>query len=67
MKTRDKNYKVVEVGMHVEVPEPDTNNDNWNFSFVGYVETIDLQGYLTVIDGEGDAFMVESERVEIVD
>lgn len=64
MEIRDKNYDIIHVGYHVEVPEP-TSEDSWDFSFVGYVEKIDQHGYCIVVDGDGDAFPVEPERLEI--
>ena len=66
METRDKNYELLDLGMYVEVPEPN-EEDAWNFSFVGSVLCIDLDGFVTVEDMDGDCFVVECERLEIVD
>lgn len=67
MEARDKNYNLIDLGMYVEVPDPDVNEDIWNHSFVGSVLSIDENGYVTVEDGDGDCFMVECERLEITD
>ena len=67
MEARDRNYELLELGMFVEVPDPNVNEDAWNHSFVGSILCIDLNGYITVEDMDGDCFTVECERLEIVD
>jgi len=62
---KDKNGVVIECGMDIEIPEP-TNSDMWNFDFVGTVDSIDEKTKLiTVVDGDGDYFQIESHRSEI--
>jgi hypothetical protein len=62
----DKNGIEVYVGVDVEVPAP-TNNDQWNFDFVGVVIEIDKDnGYAVVEDCDGDCWSVEIERLEIL-
>lgn len=61
---KDKNGKEIEQGMHVIMPEPNSN-DMWNFGgFSAYVEEF-KDGYLVVTDGDGDSFCVEPNRVKI--
>jgi len=61
----DKNYNPIEIGNHVDVPEPN-DSDAHNFEFTGYVESFEFDGgYVVVTDGDGDAFMIEAERLEI--
>lgn len=67
MENRDKNYNLIELGMYVELPDPNFEDDNWSHSFVGSVLKIDDFGYIIVEDIEGDCFAVEPERVEITD
>ena len=66
MKLFDKNYEELYVGADVEVPTP-TSEDSWNFEFQGTVVKLEIiDGYVVVEDMEGDCFMVEAERVEIL-
>lgn len=63
---KDKNGKEVTTGMHVLMPEPNPNsNDAWAYGeFSAYVEEF-KNGYLVVVDGDGDYFCIEPNRVEI--
>jgi hypothetical protein len=65
MRITDKNGIEVYVGVDVEVPSP-TDNDQWNFDFVGVIIEIDKEnGYAVVEDGDGNCWCVECERLEI--
>ncbi len=60
---KDKNGIKIEIGYSVEVPAP-SSGDMWSNDFVGTVE--DFHGdYVTVIDGDGDCFDVEPERLQL--
>ena len=61
---KDKNGNTIEVGMVVDVPGPN-EGDMHNFGFEGYVEELQ-ENYVIVIDGDGDCFAIEPERLEIV-
>lgn len=63
MNGTDKNGILIKVGDTVNVPSP-TEVDNWNHEFTGHVEDID-DGYVIVMDGDGDCFAVEPERLEV--
>ncbi len=60
----DKNSNPIEVGNSVDVPLPN-DSDTHNFEFTGYAESFEDGGYVVVIDGDGDTFMIEAERLEI--
>ena len=62
---KDINNTVIKIGQTVLVPDPN-NDDIHNHSFVGTVEQFRGE-YVTVIDGEGDCFDIEPERLEIQD
>lgn len=63
---KDKNGKTIEVGMTVDVPTP-IDNDIHNFEFEGYVEALEyVHGYVIVMDGDGECFAIEPEKLEIV-
>lgn len=63
MELIDKNGKSISKGDTVNVPSP-TEEDNWNHEFTGHVEAFD-EDYVVVMDGDGDCFSVEPERLEI--
>ena len=61
----DKNSNPIEIGMSVDVPEPN-DSDAHNFEFRGCAESFEFDGgYVVVTDGDGNAFMIEAERLEI--
>lgn len=62
---KDKNGKVIEIGMSVDVPEPNAS-DYHSSDFNGYVDGF-RNGYVQVLDGDGDTFEIEPERLEITD
>ncbi len=62
---KDKNGKIIEIGMDVDVPAPN-ETDMHNFDFRGYVEGL-TDSYVVVLDGDGDMFMIEPERLEVVE
>lgn len=64
MEIIDKNGKPILKGDTVNVPSP-TELDNWNHDFTGHVEDIENNGYIIVMDGDGDCFIVEAERLEV--
>ena len=61
----DSTGKQIAVGAEVAVPLPN-GTDEWSYEFNGYVDGFH-GGYAVVIDGDGDAFCVESERLTIVE
>ena len=62
---KDKNGKLLEVGQHVIVPDPN-ETDIHNFSFVGYLNDIlEERGTCIIEDGDSDFFEIECERLEI--
>ncbi len=62
----DKQGFLIEVGMQVEVPCPN-ESDIHNFDFVGTVEDIlDDRGTAIIIDGDGDFFEIECDRLTVV-
>ncbi len=60
---KDKHGFALEVGDDVEVPEPN-DSDIHNSSFVGRVDSF-RNGNVVVVDGDGDAFEIEPERLEL--
>lgn len=60
----DKNGIEIKIGAVIEVPEPD-ETDAHSHSFQGYVDGF-RHGCVIVMDGDGDAFEVEPERLETV-
>lgn len=63
---QDKNGVEIEEGQTVIVPEPN-ENDDWNFGgFSADVNKLDVEnGFVVVVDGDGDAWCVEPERLEV--
>lgn len=61
---KDKNGNLIKTGMSVTVPAPDGNVDIWNHEFVGTVDSFH-DNYVTVVDGDGEFFDVEPERLEV--
>lgn len=62
----DINGKPLYVGSTVEVPDPETNDDSWNHSFMGTIACFRGE-YATVMDMEGDHFDIEPYRLESID
>lgn len=60
----DMNGKAIETFDDVLVPEPN-DSDIHNFEFQGMVDGF-RHGNVIVVDGDGDAFEVEPERLEVV-
>jgi hypothetical protein len=64
---KDKNGFEINKGDTVIVPEPDTKYaDMHQHGFVGQVDAIRRE-FVIVIDGEGDAWTLEPERLEVQD
>lgn len=61
----DSTGKQIAVGATVSVPLPN-DTDMWNYEFDGYVDGFHGD-YVVVIDGDGDAFCVEPERLTLVE
>lgn len=66
MNLRDKNGKLIPVGVKVRLPEPDrTFFDDWTHSIEGTV-----QGYffetITVLGVDGLIYHIEPERLEVI-
>ena len=66
MERIDKNGKILLDGDSVLVPEP-SGNDMHNHEFVGTIDGFTKDGYAQVIDGDGDYFCFEPERLEFFD
>ena len=62
---KDLNGNIIEIGNTVIVPEPNGTDIHTN-GFVGNVEGFRGENVL-VLDGEGDTFEIEPERLEIQD
>jgi hypothetical protein len=60
----DKNGYPIEVGDAVLVPEPIDGDDLWNCLFMGIVDGSHYE-FVTVVDGDGECFDIEPERLEI--
>jgi hypothetical protein len=65
---RDINGKKIKVNQDVLVPDPSSKfGDMWQHSFQGVVDTIREDcGLVTVVDGDGDCWDVEPDRLEVV-
>lgn len=62
---KDKNGVEIKKGDSVIVDEPKEDySDMHNHSFGGYVKDFHDK-YVTVVDGDGDCFDIEPERLEI--
>jgi hypothetical protein len=66
MERIEKNGKELFVGDCVLVPEP-SGNDMHNHEFMGTIHGFTKDGYAMVIDGDGDYFGIEPERLEFFD
>ena len=62
----DKNGYPIEVGDAVLVPEPIDGDDLWNCSFMGVVDGFRYENVI-VVDGDGDCFDIDPERLELQD
>lgn len=66
----DINEEYLSVGDTVEIPDP-TGRDLWNHSFQATIEEIleDLDDsiYLRVVDGDGDWWEIDANRVTLID
>jgi len=60
---KDKNGIKIEIGYSVEVPYAESN-DIWGSDFVGTVDSFHGD-YVTVVDGDGNCFDVEPERLKL--
>ena len=60
---KDSKGRTIKKGMSVDVPIPN-ESDTYNFEFTGHVESFD-NGYVVVMDGDGDCFSIEHERLTI--
>lgn len=61
----DMNGKAIQMFDDVNVPEPKSDgSDLHNFDFVGMVDGF-RNGNVIVVDGDGDCFEIEPERLEI--
>ena len=67
MEVFDKNGKLIETGMDVEMPEPkEDKSETWLIGgWSAMVEDILPSGDILVSDSEGDFHQVEPNRVEI--
>jgi hypothetical protein len=63
---KDKNGVEIKKGDAVDVPEP-SGNDMHSNEFRGYVDVADNNGTVIVLDGDGDAWEFEPERLEVQD
>lgn len=59
---KDSTGKILKAGDTVLVPNP-KKNDMWNHGFVGQVDGFRYND-VVVVDGEGDCFQIESNRLE---
>ena len=59
----DLNGDAIELFDEVDVPEPN-DTDIHNFSFTGMVDSF-RNGYVVVVDADGDCFEIEPERLEL--
>lgn len=62
---KDSTGLKLEIGQTVIVPDPN-DSDIHNYSFAGEVKAF-RGDYVVVVDGEGDCFEIEPERLEIQD
>jgi len=65
----DKKGTLLEKGQEVQVPSPKADGtDIWNFEFNGIVEDVlEDRGTAIVIDGDGDFFEVEADRLTVAE
>ena len=63
---KDSKGRALHVGSTVEVPDPRSDEDSWNHSFVGTIACF-RDEYATVMDMEGDHFDIEPDRLESMD
>ena len=65
----DKKGTLLEKGQEVQVPSPNPDGtDIWNFGFNGIVEDVlEDRGTAIVVDGDGDFFEVEADRLTVAE
>ena len=65
----DKKGTLLEKGQEVKVPSPKSDGkDIWYFEFNGIVEDVlEDRGTAIVIDGDGDFFEVEADRLTVAE
>jgi len=65
----DKKGTLLEKGQEVQVPSPKADGtDIWNFGFNGIVEDVlEDRGTAIVVDGDGDYFEIEADRLKVAE